>query len=333
MEQKWQSYPTDKHQAAKNMEVQNLARRQLRSFAALIILILIILAALALASWNVADPSLNTANDSPITNWLGFFGAAYADFVMQFLGLGSVVGLLAPFFWAILLLKPHVPPFSLRRFLFWPISCFCFSTALSALTPPSSWPLLSGFGGLIGDKIFNLCQSFLLALPLPQTISVPISIIIPFIIMAPLGLWLALYAGGVIMPYSAPHRQKNKTKNRQEKNVISSDETDQDSRSTYGFGVLIGQILHLFMWLTSITARITPKSPRESARQEPNFSQQENNKKERLPKDREKRQFPSPAGQAATEGTVFELPYLDYFCILIVSILIVYACRKLPILL
>src|SRR3954451_7333784 len=49
----------------------------------------------ALATWSVADPSLNHATDAPVRNLLGAPGAIAADLAMQLFGLGALA-LLAP---------------------------------------------------------------------------------------------------------------------------------------------------------------------------------------------------------------------------------------------
>ena len=46
------------------------------------------MAALALATWSVQDPSLSHATDAPVRNLLGHPGAIVADLLMQLLGLG-----------------------------------------------------------------------------------------------------------------------------------------------------------------------------------------------------------------------------------------------------
>ena len=57
--------------------------RQLFGFVGLVALGL---AGLALVSHNPADSSFNVATDGPVRNWLGFWGAAFADFSLQMLG-------------------------------------------------------------------------------------------------------------------------------------------------------------------------------------------------------------------------------------------------------
>ncbi|MGO7867369.1 DNA translocase FtsK 4TM domain-containing protein, partial [Rhizobium ruizarguesonis] len=85
----------------------------------------------ALATWNVADPSYSYATANLPTNILVYSGAAFADIVMQFLGLASVVSMLPIVAWALTLISgrrfsriparigawlagPMMPSFSMR---------------------------------------------------------------------------------------------------------------------------------------------------------------------------------------------------------------------------
>ena len=61
-------------------------------------------AALALATWSVQDPSLSHATDAPVHNLLGKPGAIVADLLMQLLGLGSLALLLPIGMWGYRLL-------------------------------------------------------------------------------------------------------------------------------------------------------------------------------------------------------------------------------------
>ena len=62
------------------------------------------MAALALATWSVQDPSLSHATDAPVHNLLGRPGAIAADLMMQLLGLGSLALLLPIAVWGYRLL-------------------------------------------------------------------------------------------------------------------------------------------------------------------------------------------------------------------------------------
>ena len=65
--------------------------RHLNLFLGLVLLLVSLLLLLALATWHVSDPSLNTATDPyppyVVHNWVGIFGSYLSDLVLQSLGL------------------------------------------------------------------------------------------------------------------------------------------------------------------------------------------------------------------------------------------------------
>ena len=61
-------------------------RRRLREVGGIALISLAMMAALALATWSVQDPSLSHATDAPVHNLLGMPGAIAADLMMQLLG-------------------------------------------------------------------------------------------------------------------------------------------------------------------------------------------------------------------------------------------------------
>ena len=63
-------------------------QRRLRELCGIALISLAMMAALALATWSVQDPSLSHATDAPVHNLLGLPGAVAADLLMQLLGLG-----------------------------------------------------------------------------------------------------------------------------------------------------------------------------------------------------------------------------------------------------
>lgn len=166
--------------------------RQVGTFVGIFILTLVILAGTALATWNISDPSLSYATSNTVTNMLGFWGAVYADLAMQFFGLASVIALLPPFFWSILLIFQHDIPRFLRRSFFWVLCVVFFSAAVAALPLPASWPMPIGLGGVLGDKIHGLSDIFLNIFP--RSITRPVTTFL----LIPLTLVMAAYAGGAI---------------------------------------------------------------------------------------------------------------------------------------
>lgn len=243
--------------------------RQIGTFAGLGILALVVLAGIALATWNVADPSFSYANNNDVTNMLGFWGAAYADISMQFFGLAAVASLLAPFFWGILLICQRDITCFFRRLVFWFLSAIFFAGAIAALPLPINWPMPIGLGGVIGDKIlgfFDIGLGFL-----PQVISGPIITAL----FAPLALVTAAYAGGVI-GRAAPKKQPAPVKEKRKATLDNEDyeEAPRTGRlvALFGFFMHIGmRFMSLFHRLgaarrTRNEALLTTKSNMQSAR-------------------------------------------------------------------
>ena len=81
-----------------------LLKRRLREVGGIALLSLAMMAALALATWSVQDPSLSHATDAPVRNLLGRPGAITADLLMQLLGLGALALLLPIAIWGYRLL-------------------------------------------------------------------------------------------------------------------------------------------------------------------------------------------------------------------------------------
>ncbi len=122
------------------------------------ILMVVTLCAVALATWNIHDPSFNHATAKPVQNWLGFAGASISDLLIQVLGLASIVFLLPPLAWSVRFFSHEEfskPP---RMFLSWILGSILASGAISAITVVGNWPLPSGLGGLTGDILLNLAK-------------------------------------------------------------------------------------------------------------------------------------------------------------------------------
>ncbi|MHC3126320.1 cell division protein FtsK [Brevundimonas sp. GN22] len=149
----------------------------------------------ALASWNAADPSWNTASTQPVKNWLGGGGAVLADILMQSLGLGAAIGvLLVGAFGVGVALGDAVPhrlhPTRLKTFAA-VMGVLLASGALSALAAPAAWPLASGMGGLWGDGITGLLAKGLTA------VHVPYAKIIVGVVFGAIALWSLGYTVGL----------------------------------------------------------------------------------------------------------------------------------------
>jgi DNA segregation ATPase FtsK/SpoIIIE, S-DNA-T family len=119
------------------------------------------IAAVSLASWRADDPSFNHATDAVPENLLGWPGAAFADELMQGLGLGTIPLIVIPLAWAFTLLG-HAPlDRPLRRLLSWPLASAAAATLLASFPIPDGWVLGTGLGGGIGDVIYSLTVSLM----------------------------------------------------------------------------------------------------------------------------------------------------------------------------
>ncbi len=143
-------------------------QRRLRELGGVALISLTMMAALALATWSVQDPSLSHATDAPVHNLLGMPGAIAADLMMQLLGLGSLALLLPIAVWGYRLLGHRPLSHERLRVLLWLVGAVLTAAFASCLPKSPRWPLPSGLGGVIGDAVLRL-PAYLLRAPLAGT--------------------------------------------------------------------------------------------------------------------------------------------------------------------
>jgi DNA segregation ATPase FtsK/SpoIIIE, S-DNA-T family len=142
--------------AALSGQLGAVLRRRLREVGGLALIVLAMMAALALATWSVQDPSLSHATDAPVHNLLGLPGAIAADLLMQLLGLGSLALLLPIAVWGYRLLGHRQLSRERLRVLLWLVGAVLAAAFASCVPKSAHWPLPSGFGGVIGDALLRL---------------------------------------------------------------------------------------------------------------------------------------------------------------------------------
>ena len=142
--------------AAMTSEVGAMARRRVTELCGIVLLSLAMMAALALASWSVADPSLSHATDAPVRNLIGWPGAVAADLMMQLLGLGALALILPVAIWGYRLLGHRASGRERLRVMVWPLGAVFAAAFASCLPRSAHWPLPAGLGGVIGDAILRL---------------------------------------------------------------------------------------------------------------------------------------------------------------------------------
>ena len=133
-----------------------MLKRRLREVCGIALISIAMMAALALASWSVKDPSLSHATDTGVHNLLGQPGAISADLMMQLLGLGSLALLLPIGVWGYRLLGHRPLSREKLRVLLWIFGAVLSAAFASCLPRPVHWPLPCGLGGVIGDAMLRL---------------------------------------------------------------------------------------------------------------------------------------------------------------------------------
>jgi S-DNA-T family DNA segregation ATPase FtsK/SpoIIIE len=170
--------------------LRHFLRRRLFEITGLVLLAIVAYVLLALASWHVADPSLNHATRALPRNWLGYGGAAVADQLMQTIGLASLFFAGLPLFWVQGYFN-HVPPRLLTGSVFWVLATLAAAAGLGCLTTPSGWPLSTGLGGNLGDILSGAITS-LLSLALKGNLADAAA----FVFLLASTVWLGLKAAG-----------------------------------------------------------------------------------------------------------------------------------------
>ena len=114
---------------------------------------------LAMATYNVADPSLNASTAAAPTNLLGAAGAVLADISLQSLGLAALAPGLIMVFCGLVRAVDRDPRQSRGHLRFRAtvgvLGALALAGALSAPHPPSFWPLARGLGGFWGEGVLQ----------------------------------------------------------------------------------------------------------------------------------------------------------------------------------
>ncbi len=134
---------------------RDILRRRLYEFAGLVLITLALLAAIALATWSVQDPSLSHATGAPVRNLLGTTGAIVADLMMQLFGLAAIVFLLPAAICGGRLIA-HRPLGEKWRAALWIVALPAAAGFAACLPRSAKWPLPAGLGGVIGDAVLHL---------------------------------------------------------------------------------------------------------------------------------------------------------------------------------
>jgi S-DNA-T family DNA segregation ATPase FtsK/SpoIIIE len=135
--------------------LRRFVRRNLAALCGLGVIAVAAAFAAALATWAANDPSLSHATGIPPHNMLGYPGAVVADLAMQFLGLAAIAFIVPVAAWGWQLVFTGRPFWNQRTLAAWLTGSIVATGAAATLPIPSSWPLPSGLGGVIGDILLR----------------------------------------------------------------------------------------------------------------------------------------------------------------------------------
>ena len=133
--------------------IREALARRFRELAGLGLIALAGVAAAALMTWSVQDPSLSHATSRAARNIVGYPGAIGADLLMQILGLGAIMLILPVAVWGWRMLTHRTFDREALRIACW-ILCTVISAGFASCWPHGgAWPLPTGLGGVVGDAL------------------------------------------------------------------------------------------------------------------------------------------------------------------------------------
>src|SRR6202166_4483004 len=133
--------------------IREALARRLHEFAGLALLSLSGVAAAAIMTWSVQDPSLSHATSRAIRNIVGYPGAIGADLLMQILGLGAIMLILPVAVWGWRMLTHRSFDREALRIACW-VLCTVISAGFASCWPHGgAWPLPTGLRGVVGDAL------------------------------------------------------------------------------------------------------------------------------------------------------------------------------------
>jgi S-DNA-T family DNA segregation ATPase FtsK/SpoIIIE len=214
----------------------------------------------ALLTWSVADPSLNHATSTPVHNLLGRPGAVVADIAMQFFGLACALALIAPAFWGWrLIAQKRLDRIGVKLAL-WLAGSTMAAGFASLLPAPTSWPLPTGLGGVIGDVVLYPLRRLLAGSPLAMTLA--------GLTLAGLAI-LALTAAVGRRPTPSPDAEEaaragEAVPSRRAPERYESEDEDADGEPGFAL-VSIGAAIHTALSLKSALRRFFARKPKPAA--------------------------------------------------------------------
>ncbi len=124
------------------------------------LILLAIMSFIAIISYSVSDPSLNTATGMPVSNLAGQMGANISDLLLQSIGGAALLLPVALAVWgtnAFFHGAPETTPArAWWRFFAWGLGIVLMAGFAGGLPLTADWPFTTGMGGLVGDGMAML---------------------------------------------------------------------------------------------------------------------------------------------------------------------------------
>ncbi|MCW0236217.1 MAG: DNA translocase FtsK 4TM domain-containing protein [Ferrovibrio sp.] len=165
-----------------------------REGGGILILGLGFLLALALASFDPADPNFNHATPLAPRNWLGLPGAYISDVLLQTLGLSAWLFVLLLASWGFRIVSHRGLPRWWLNVALVPLTLILFAAFAAALPVPTVWALRAGLGGVVGDFIL-----YHQLVPFGVMFGLPISAVLPAVLCFGFAVLCFYFASGLSM--------------------------------------------------------------------------------------------------------------------------------------
>ncbi len=146
----------------------------------------------ALFSYYPLDTSLNTAGGGVFSNALGLVGASIADALWQGLGLAAILIPIAMVLWGSWLTLRIHPRFVVARILTAIFAVLFFAAGFAGFEIAPSWPVIAGWGGVLGFVLFGVVFRFLDALDFGMSANLLRMALSFFMVLV--SLWLMAFA-------------------------------------------------------------------------------------------------------------------------------------------
>lgn len=122
---------------------------------------------LALYSYNPADPAFNTQTHANATNWLGDYGAVVADVLMQTLAVAAYLLIVPLLLWGLKVIRLRWLPHFWLNLAALPVGIILLAVALSVQAPAPDFPVQSGYGGVLGQRLYSMVVALMAGVVVP----------------------------------------------------------------------------------------------------------------------------------------------------------------------